>query len=86
MIHEGGKMPSKVLRTNNIDKFIKSMQEEGFRQVKKEKQRDFWGNYSLKLKFQKDTEKVKMIATHDEDIKDIVILKSNNKDILETFF
>lgn len=76
-------MPSKVIRIDDLDNFVSSLPDKGFKEEKIKREKDFWGNYSVKSTYSKDGDTIKIIATHDKDIKDVLIIKSKNKNILE---
>ncbi|TXT57232.1 MAG: hypothetical protein BAJALOKI2v1_510020 [Promethearchaeota archaeon] len=85
MIREGDIMPSKVIRIEDLDTFVSSLPDKGFKEEKRKREKDFWGNYSVKSTYSKDGDMIKIIATHDRDVKDVLIIKSKNKNMLEEF-
>lgn len=76
-------MPSKVVRTDDIDSLLEKIIHEGYEVTKRKELRDFWDLFSLKAMLNSEKEKIKFLGTHSSDCKDIVVLRSKNKSLLD---
>jgi hypothetical protein len=76
-------MPSKVIRTHNIDSLLEKIVHKGYQVNKREELRDFWDLYSLKATLKSEKGKIKFLGAHSSDCKDIVLLRTKNKALLD---
>jgi hypothetical protein len=76
-------MPSKVIRTDDIDSLLEEIVHEGYDVNKRTEFTDFWDLFSLKAKLNSEKGNIKFLGAHSSDCKDIVVLRSKNKSLLD---
>lgn len=83
-------MNSLKLRLKNcrdVKEVIHEIEKLNFKISKEISDEDLWGNYSLKIVFQRNGEKFKFLGIHDSEVRDICILTPFPEELenLQTF-
>ncbi|MEJ2248549.1 MAG: hypothetical protein P8Y70_15620 [Candidatus Lokiarchaeota archaeon] len=76
-------MPSRLIRTDDINSVLKKLLSKGYMVQKKEEFKDFWNHFSIKATLKSEKGRIKFLGTHSSECKDVVVLRTKNSSLLE---